>query len=319
MGSSEELVFAYDGMRHAGLKAVSPRWSRCSCPTGPGGVGLERGAKPVCPPRSRRDARPDRRRSPTPGATSSTARRTSRCAVVSRPASRAVPIAGFAQMRIVLSKPTTTRPAPSVRPGPQRLRLRRGRRPAGHRDRGARQARGANVLAHHGRLGDLRRLPHGGAGPRRRAAPVTAIARAVQLAGLAPTDDHINAHATGTSVGDDVAEAKGHQQRDGRAPPAVAPKKAAWAIPWAPSAQWSPFSPCRRCATGRSAHAEPGESRSRDRPGRGFGPAHRGLPVRGEQLVRIRRAQRRHRVRQVLRYAKSDGKQVRMTTMAPTR
>jgi len=54
-----------------------------------------------------------------------------------------------------------------------------------------------------------------------------AITRAVQLAGLQPSDiDHINAHATGTSVGD-VAEGKAINNAMGSHRPAVYAPKAA--------------------------------------------------------------------------------------------
>jgi beta-ketoacyl ACP synthase len=54
-----------------------------------------------------------------------------------------------------------------------------------------------------------------------------AMTRAIELAGLSPTDiDHVNAHATGTSVGD-VAEAKAIRNALGRHDAAVyAPKSA---------------------------------------------------------------------------------------------
>ena len=53
------------------------------------------------------------------------------------------------------------------------------------------------------------------------------MTRAIQLAGLTPTDiDHVNAHATGTSVGD-VAEGKAINNAMGGHKPAVyAPKSA---------------------------------------------------------------------------------------------
>ena len=70
--------------------------------------------RPGSSPRCRR-APPVRRRSPTPGATSSSARPTWRSAVASRPSIEAVPIAGFAQMRIVLST-TNDDPAGACRP-----------------------------------------------------------------------------------------------------------------------------------------------------------------------------------------------------------
>nr|WP_236690077.1 KasA/KasB family beta-ketoacyl-ACP synthase [Mycobacterium avium] len=52
---------------------------------------------------------------------------------------------------------------------------------------------------------------------------------------------------------------------------------------------------------GRPAHPEPGKPRPRNRFGRGGGQTATGqLPVRDQQLVRLRRPQRRHRLRTVL-------------------
>ncbi|CQD21288.1 3-oxoacyl-ACP synthase [Mycolicibacterium conceptionense] len=54
-----------------------------------------------------------------------------------------------------------------------------------------------------------------------------AMTRAIQLAGLQPTDiDHVNAHATGTNVGD-VAESKAINNAMGGHKPAVYAPKAA--------------------------------------------------------------------------------------------
>ncbi len=54
-----------------------------------------------------------------------------------------------------------------------------------------------------------------------------AMTRAIQLAGLAPSDiDHVNAHATGTAVGD-LAEAKAINRALGAHAPAVYAPKAA--------------------------------------------------------------------------------------------
>ena len=74
-----------------------------------------------------------------------------------------------------------------------------------------------------------------------------AMTRAVQLAGLSPADiDHINAHATGTSVGD-VAEGKAINNAMGRTAPRSTRRRARWAIRSARWARWSRSSPVWRC------------------------------------------------------------------------
>ena len=116
MGSSEELVFAYDGMREKGLRAVSPLVIQMYMPNGAAAaIGLERHAKAgvmtsvsACASGSEGIARAwqQHRR---------WARPTSRSVVASRPGSRRCPIAGFAQMRIVLSTKNDD-PAGACRP-----------------------------------------------------------------------------------------------------------------------------------------------------------------------------------------------------------
>ncbi len=70
--------------------------------------------------------------------------------------------------RVVDPQRRPGRGVPPVRPGPDRHRVRRGRRVDGHRDRGARQGPGRQHPGpDHGRQHHLRRLPHGGAGPQR--------------------------------------------------------------------------------------------------------------------------------------------------------
>ena len=141
----------------------------------------------------------------------------------------AVPIAGFAQMRIVLSN-SNDDPQGACRP------FDKDRNGFVFGEAGALMvieteehalARGATIL---GRLmgasvtSDSYRIvapdPNGEQAG-------YAMTRAIQLAGLAPTDiDQINAHATGTSVGD-VAEEKAINNAMGGHKPAVyAPKSA---------------------------------------------------------------------------------------------
>jgi len=229
MGSSEELLFAYDAMRSKGLRAVSPLVVQKFMPNGAAAVvGLELGAKagvstPISACASGSEAIATAWRNIVYGEADMAV-----CGGVETKI-EAVPIAGFAQMRIVLST-TNDDPAGACRPF--------------DRDRNGfvfgegaalmvieteehAKARGATILArimgasvtsdgHHIVAPD----PNGEQAGQ-------AITRAVQLAGLTPADiDHVNAHATGTQVGD-VAEGKAINNAMGVHRPAVyAPKSA---------------------------------------------------------------------------------------------
>ena len=210
MGSSEELIFAYDGMRARGLKAVSPLVVQMYMPNGAAAaVGLERHAKagvmtPVsaCASGSEGIAR----------AWQQIVLGEADIAICGGVETRieAVPIAGFAQMRIVLST-SNDDPAGACRP------FDKDRNGFVFGEAGAlmvieteehAKARGANILA---RLMGASITSDGfhivAPDPNGERAG-HAMTRAVQLAGLTPADiDHVNAHATGTSVGD-VAEGK---------------------------------------------------------------------------------------------------------------
>jgi beta-ketoacyl ACP synthase len=229
MGSSEELVFAYDGMRQRGLRAVSPLVVQMFMPNGASAVvGLERGAKagvstPVSACASGSEAIANAWRNIVYGEAD--------MAICGGVETRieAVPIAAFAQMRIVLSN-TNDNPAGACRP------FDRDRNGFVFGEAGAlivieteehAKARGANILA---RIMGASVTSDGfhmvapdPAGER----AGHAISRAVELAGLQPTDiDHINAHATGTSVGD-VAEGKAiNNAMKGHRPAVYAPKSA---------------------------------------------------------------------------------------------
>jgi beta-ketoacyl ACP synthase len=241
MGSSEELLYAYDGMREKGLEAVSPLAVQMYMPNSPAAaVGLERGAKagivtPVSACASGSEAIANAWRNIVLGEAD--------VAICGGVETRieAVPIAGFAQMRIVLST-TNEDPAGACKPfdkdrngfvfgeGAGLLVL--------ETEEHA-KARGANILARLMGAGVTSDGYHIVAPDPTGDQAGQAITRAIQLAGLEPGDiDHVNAHATGTSVGD-VAE--GNPYRDGAAGRRGAPD------------------------------AEPGQPRSRDRPGRGRG------------------------------------------------
>ena len=229
LGSAEELVFAYDGMRSRGLRAVSPLVVQMYMPNGAAAViGLAREAKAgVCTSisacASGSEAIANAWRNIVYGEADIAI-----CGGVETKI-EAVPIAGFAQMRIVLSN-TNDDPAGACRPF--------------DRDRNGfvfgeaaalmvieteehAKARGANIL---GRIMGASVTSDGfhmvAPDPNGERAG-HAISRAVELAGLQPTDiDHINAHATGTSVGD-VAEGRAINNAMGGHRPAVyAPKSA---------------------------------------------------------------------------------------------
>ncbi len=229
MGSSEELVFAYDGMRERGLRAVSPLVVQMFMPNGPAAVvGLERGAKAgVCTPisacASGSEAIANAWRNIVYGEAD--------VAICGGVETRieAVPIAGFAQMRIVLSN-TNDNPAGACRP------FDRDRNGFVFGEAGAllvieteehAKARGADILARIMGAAVTSDGFHMVAPDPSGERAGYAITRAVELAGLAPSDiDHINAHATGTSVGD-VAEGKAINNAMGAHRPAVyAPKGA---------------------------------------------------------------------------------------------
>jgi beta-ketoacyl ACP synthase len=229
LGSSEELVFAYDGLRSKGLRAVSPLVVQMFMPNGPAAVvGLDLGAKAgVCTPisacASGSEAIANAWRNIVYGQADIAV-----CGGVETKI-EAVPIAAFAQMRIVLSN-TNDDPAGACRPF--------------DRDRNGfvfgegaalmvieteehAKARGATILArimgasvtsdgHHIVAPDPDGIQAG-----------QAMTRAIQLAGLQPSDiDHVNAHATGTNVGD-VAEGRAINNAMGGHRPAVyAPKSA---------------------------------------------------------------------------------------------
>jgi beta-ketoacyl ACP synthase len=210
MGSSEELIFAYDGMRARGLKAVSPLVVQMYMPNGAAAViGLEQHAKAgvmtavsACASGSEGIAR----------AWQQIALGEADIAICGGVETKieAVPIAGFAQMRIVMST-NNDDPAGACRPF--------------DKDRDGfvfgeaaalmvieteehAKARGANILARIMGASVTSDGFHMVAPDPNGERAGHAMTRAIQLAGLRPADiSHVNAHATGTSVGD-LAEGK---------------------------------------------------------------------------------------------------------------
>ena len=229
MGSSEELLYAYDSFRAKGLKAVSPLAVQKFMPnSAAAAVGLERGAKAgvttvISACASGSEAIANAWRNIVLGEAD--------IAICGGVETRieAVPIAGFAQMRIVLST-TNDDPAGACRP------FDRDRNGFVFGEAGAlllvesedhAKARGATIL---GRLMGASITSDGfhivAPDPNGEQAG-HAMTRAIELAGLTPGDiDHINAHATGTVVGD-VAESVAINRAVGNHKPAVyAPKSA---------------------------------------------------------------------------------------------
>jgi beta-ketoacyl ACP synthase len=229
MGSTEQLLFAYEGMKAKGLKAVSPLAVQMYMPNAAAAaVGLERKARagvltPVSACASGSEGVAQAWRNIVLGEAD--------VAICGGVETRieAVPIAGFAQMRIVLST-TNDDPPGACKP------FDKDRNGFVFGEGGAlmvieteehAKARGATI---HARLMGASITSDGyhivAPDPNGEQAG-HAITRAVQLAGLSPSDiDHVNAHATGTSVGD-VAEGKAINNALGDHKPAVyAPKGA---------------------------------------------------------------------------------------------
>ena len=210
LGSAEELIFAYDGMKARGMKAVSPLAVQMYMPnSAAAAVGLERKARAgvstvISACASGSEAIANAWRNIVYGEAD--------VAICGGVETRieAVPIAGFAQMRIVLST-TNDNPAGACRP------FDKDRNGFVFGEGGAlivieteehAKARGANILARIMGASVTSDGYHIVAPDPNGEQAGYAISRAIQLAGLKPTDiDHVNAHATGTHVGD-VAEGK---------------------------------------------------------------------------------------------------------------
>ena len=229
LGSSEEMVFSYDDMRARGMKAVSPLGVQKYMPNGAAAaVGLELHAKagvmtPVsaCASGCEGIAR----------AWQQIVLGEADIAVCGGVETRieAVPIAAFAAMRIVMST-NNDNPAGACRP------FDRDRDGFVFGEAGAlmvieteehAKARGANILARIMGASVTSDGFHMVAPDPNGERAGHAMTRAIQLAGLVPSDiDHVNAHATGTQVGD-LAESKAINNALGSNKPAVYAPKAA--------------------------------------------------------------------------------------------
>jgi beta-ketoacyl ACP synthase len=218
MGSTEELIFGYDNIRARGMTAVHPLGVQMYMPNGAAAaVGLERHAKagvmtPVsaCASGSEGVAR----------AWQQIVLGEADMAICGGVETRieAVPIASFAAMRIVLSK-NNDNPAGACRP------FDKDRDGFVFGEAGAlmvieteehAKARGANILARIMGASITSDGFHMVAPDPNGERAGHAMTRAVQLAGLSPSDiSLVNAHATGTSVGD-LAESKAINNALGR-------------------------------------------------------------------------------------------------------
>jgi beta-ketoacyl ACP synthase len=218
MGSTEELIFGYDNIRARGMTAVHPLGVQMYMPNGAAAaVGLERHAKagvmtPVsaCASGSEGVAR----------AWQQIVLGEADIAICGGVETRieAVPIASFAAMRIVLSK-NNDNPAGACRP------FDKDRDGFVFGEAGAlmvieteehAKARGANILARIMGASITSDGFHMVAPDPNGERAGHAMTRAVQLAGLSPSDiSLVNAHATGTSVGD-LAESKAINNALGR-------------------------------------------------------------------------------------------------------
>ncbi|MBI3214780.1 MAG: beta-ketoacyl-ACP synthase [Mycobacterium sp.] len=229
VGGIEELAFAYDDLRYRGPGAVNPTVVQQYSANGPSAaVALERNARagvitPVSACASGSEGVAHAWRHIVLGDAD--------IAICGGVESRieAVPIAGFAQMRIVLSK-NNDDPEGACRP------FDRDRDGFVFGEGGAlmvieteehAKARGARIL---GRLMGASVTSDGfhmvAPDPDGEQA-AWAMTRAIALADLQPTDiDHVNAHATGTTIGDVAESVAINKAMRGHHPPVYAPKGA---------------------------------------------------------------------------------------------
>ncbi|HEU4362531.1 MAG TPA: KasA/KasB family beta-ketoacyl-ACP synthase [Mycobacterium sp.] len=228
MGSAEELVWGYQGLVDRGMKGVSPLGVQKYMPNAAAAVGLEFHARagvltPVSACASGAEA--------IAQAWRSIVYDDADIAICGGVETRieAVPIAGFAAMRIVLSS-TNDDPAGACRP------FDKDRNGFVFGEAGAlmvieteehARARSAHIL---GRLMGASITSDGyhvvAPDPNGERAGY-AMTRAIELAGLTPADiDHVNAHATGTMIGD-LAEAHAINNALGEHRPAIYAPKAA--------------------------------------------------------------------------------------------
>jgi beta-ketoacyl ACP synthase len=228
MGSTEEMVLAYDDIRVRGIRAVPPLGVQKAMPNAAAAaVGLERAARagitmPVSACASGAEAIAAAWRNIVLGEAD--------IAICGGVETRieAVPIAAFAQLQLLSTN--NDDPAGACRP------FDRDRDGFVFGEAGAlmvvetadhAKARGASIIGRLMGAGITSDGYHIVAPDPNGERAGHAIARAIELAGLTPADiDHVNAHATGTTVGD-LAEAKAINNALGAHRPAVYAPKAA--------------------------------------------------------------------------------------------
>ncbi|UQX11977.1 KasA/KasB family beta-ketoacyl-ACP synthase [Candidatus Mycobacterium methanotrophicum] len=228
MGSTDEMVDAYDDIRERGVRAIPPLGVQKAMPNAPAaGVGLERGAKagivtPVSADASGAEAIAQAWRQIVLGEAD--------IAICGGVETRieAVPIAAFAQLHLLSTN--NADPAGACRP------FDKDRDGMVFGEAGAlmvieteehAKARGANILARLMGAGITSDAHHIVAPDPSGERAGHAITRAIELAGLTAGDiDHVNAHAAGTAVGD-LAEARAINNAFGAHRPAVYAAKAA--------------------------------------------------------------------------------------------
>ncbi len=229
LGSTEELIFAYDDMRQRGLKAVSPLFVQMFMPNGPAAaVGLDRGARggvsaPMMAHASGASAVAEAWRQIIFGDADIVI-----CGAVESHI-EAVPIASYAQTEGVLSTDNddpigACRPFDRNRTG---MVLGEGGALMVMETEAHAKARGAHILA---RVLGAATTSDGYdmlfSDPEAEQ-ETHALMRTLELAGLAPDDiDHVNAHAAGTVDGD-LVEATALRKAFGSHRPAVYAPKAA--------------------------------------------------------------------------------------------
>lgn len=232
MGSTEQMVFWYDDMRARGLRAVNPLGVLMAMPNAAAAwVGLERKARagiltPISACASGAEAIARAWQQIVLGEADIAI-----CGGIET-IIEAVPLAAFCQMGILSTN--NDDPAGACRPfDTDRDGFVFGEAGAllvVEREDHA-KARGATILARLMGAAITSDGYHVVAPDPTGVRAGQAIARAIQLAGLSPTDvDHVNAHATGTVVGD-LAEAKAINTAFGAHRPAVYAPKAALGHP----------------------------------------------------------------------------------------
>ena len=308
MGSSEELLYAYEALRGKGLRAVSPLAVQMYMPnSAAAAVGLERKARagvstPISACASGSEGIAQAWRQIVLGEAD-----VAICGGVETKI-EAVPIAGFAQMRIVLST-TNDDPPGACRP------FDKDRNGFVFGEGGAlmvieteehAKARGATILA---RLMGACITSDGfhivAPDPNGEQAG-HAMTRAIQLAGLQPQGHRPRQCARHRHHRRRRGRGQGHQQRHGQ-PQGRGIRTEGGTRPLCRRGRRGRVHPHRDGVAGRChpADAQPQEPGSGDRPRcrRRFATT-RQLSVRDQQLIRIRWAQRRARVREIL---KSEG------------